>query len=103
MPVTLNGRSLFIAGLLFFIAYFQTRLWVGEGSFADLRAVQRELHQRSSDNDLLIARNERLAEEVRALKTGTAAIEQRARTELGMVKKNETFYLLVDENTAFKE
>jgi cell division protein FtsB len=85
------------------IAYFQYRLWVGEGSLANLSSVQHQLDQRSDENDLLIARNQLLAEEVKALKSGTAAIEQRARTDLGMVKENETFYLIVNDKKSAKE
>ena len=103
MLVGFNFRSVFSVLLLALILYFQYRFWVGEGSLADLSSVRQELQQRSSENDLLIERNQLLAEEVKALKSGTAAIEQRARTELGMVKENETFYLIIDEKASFKE
>ena len=83
--------------LLLMIAYFQYRLWVGEGSIANLSSVQQQLEQRRDANDSLLARNQRLLEEVKSLKSGTTAIEQRARTDLGMVKENETFYLIVSD------
>ena len=83
--------------LLLMIAYFQYRLWVGEGSIANLSSVQQQLEQRRDANDTLLARNQRLLEEVKSLKSGTTAIEQRARTDLGMVKENETFYLIVSD------
>jgi cell division protein FtsB len=94
---SLNIRNVFIVMLLLGIAYFQYRLWVGEGSFENLSSIQQQIDDRRGDNDILIERNQRLAEEVKALKSGSAAIEQRARTDLGMVKENETFYLIVND------
>ena len=90
-------RSVLMGFLLLMIAYFQYRLWVGEGSIANLSSVQQQLEQRRDANDTLLARNQRLLEEVKSLKSGTTAIEQRARTDLGMVKENETFYLIVSD------
>ena len=90
-------RSVLMGFLLLMIAYFQYRLWVGEGSIANLSSVQQQLEQRRDANDSLLARNQRLLEEVKSLKSGTTAIEQRARTDLGMVKENETFYLIVSD------
>jgi len=99
----LNFRSALVVFLLLMIAYFQYRLWAGEGSLANLSSVQQQLDQRSGENDLLIARNQLLLEEVKALKSGTAAIEQRARADLGMVKENETFYLIVNDKKNAKD
>jgi len=99
----LNFRSALVVFLLLMIAYFQYRLWTGEGSLANLSSVQQQLDQRSGENDLLIERNQLLLEEVKALKSGTAAIEQRARADLGMVKENETFYLIVNDKQNSKD
>jgi len=92
----LNIRSALVVVLVLMSAYLQYRLWVGEGSLANLSSVRQQLDQRRDENNLLIARNHLLAEEVKALKSGSGLIEQRARTELGMVKENETFYLIIN-------
>lgn len=99
----LNFRNALVLVLLLMIAYFQSRLWIGEGSFANLSSVQEQIDQRKDENDLLIERNERLLEEVKALKSGTAAIEQRARADLGLVKENETFYLIINDKKNVKD
>ena len=84
-----------VIALILLLAALQYRLWFGQGSLpavSDLRArVTRESHE----NTKLAARNQRLEHEVASLKHGDQAIESRARSELGMIKGNETFYLVV--------
>jgi len=75
----------------------QYRLWVGHGSWANVDALEQELVQQQIVNDKLRARNSVLEAEVNALKNGLEGVEDLAREELGLVKKGETFYLLVDE------
>lgn len=70
---------------------------------ADLKIMQVELAERRSENTLLVARNKKLASEVMALKTNAAAVEQKARMELGMVKDNETFYRVIEEKPGSTE
>jgi cell division protein FtsB len=74
----------------------QVRLWfsdVGILARADLEARVADQARRTQE---LEARNRRLAVEVAALKSGPAGVEARARSELGMIKNGETFYLVVD-------
>ncbi len=76
------------------LAVLQARLWFSDGGVLAARALAErvaEQHERTAE---LAARNARLATEVRDLKSGYAAVEARARTELGMVKEGETFYLV---------
>jgi len=74
----------------------QVRLWfsdVGVLARADLQTRVADQARRTHE---LEERNKRLAVEVAALKSGPAGVEARARSELGMIKNGETFYLVVD-------
>ncbi len=71
------------------------RLWVGEGSLAEVWAMKSKIVEQEQHNDQLKLRNELLKAEVADLKRGLEAIEERARMDLGMIKEGETFYRLV--------
>ncbi len=84
------------ACLACFLLLIQFRLWLGEGSIRTLNLVNEELAVQQDFNEKLKERNRFLEVEVVDLKTGTEAIEERARFELGMIGEGETFYLMVD-------
>jgi len=86
-----------IAGLLLCLVFLQFRLWVGDGSLAEVVQLQRQIEQQSTENTVLRERNLQLAKEVEELKTGLKTIEARARQEMGMIKKGETYYMVVEE------
>jgi len=73
----------------------QYPLWIGKGSWMRVRELDRALAQQREANARLKARNDALDAEVRDLKQGLDAIEERARLELGMIKKDEVFYQVV--------
>lgn len=81
--------------LLFLILQFN--LWVGEGSFSQLRDLDAQVEVQEVENLTLAERNQELEGEVVDLKEGQDAIEERARSEFGMVKEGETLYIIVDE------
>lgn len=83
--------------LLVVLTGLQYRLWVGPGSWAQIAALTRDIAQQQQSNDHLVARNRMLEGEVRSLKSGYEAIEEHARVDLGMIKRGETFYLVVDK------
>ena len=85
--------------LIVALTALQYRLWVGEGSIAHVVRLNKEIDKQRAENARLIERNKLLAAEVDALKNGTAAIEARARNDMGMVKEGETYYFVVDENS----
>jgi cell division protein FtsB len=85
-----------ISILAVLLVLLQYRLWVGDGSLGDLHRLRGEVKAQQATNDQIKERNRALAGEVKDLKQGLAAIEERARSELGMVKKDETFYQVVD-------
>lgn len=82
--------------LLLLFLYLQYRLWVGEDSLLDVRALQQEIELQKAENARLQERNAALDAEVRDLKQGLDAIEEHAREDLGMVKEGETFYQVVE-------
>jgi len=82
--------------LVIILALLQYRLWVGDASLPGMWRMQREVATQKQENTKLIDRNRVLKAEVSDLKHGVAAIEERARTELGMIKKDETFYQIID-------
>ena len=84
------------ACLVCFLTLIEFRLWLGEGSVRTLNLVNEELVVQQDFNEKLKERNRLLEVEVVDLKTGTEAIEERARFELGMIEEGETFYLIVD-------
>jgi len=85
---------IFILLILFFV--LQYRLWVGEGSLAEVSNLSDRVEAQKIENQRLKDRNAVLDAEVQDLKTGYEAIEERARSELGMIKDDETFYQIVD-------
>jgi cell division protein FtsB len=70
----------------------QARLWLSNGGLREVWRLEAEVARRVEDNGRLAARNSALEAEVRDLKQGLAAAEERARTELGMIHSGETFY-----------
>ncbi|GAB1259071.1 cell division protein FtsB [Aurantivibrio plasticivorans] len=86
-----------VAALAICIVYLQYRLWIGEGSIAEVVSLQDQIKQQYAEIDNLKERNRLLSIEVEELKTGLKTIEERARSELGMIKDGETLYIVVDE------
>ena len=82
--------------LVILIAAIQTPLWFGKGGWLRVWELDRQLTQVRKSNDELRARNAALDAEVRDLKTGYDAIEERARSELGMIRQDEVFYQVLD-------
>ena len=76
----------------------QYRLWVGEGSIAEVTDLQRRIERQQTEISQLQERNKMLALEVQELKSGLAIIEERARSEMGMIKEGETFYMVVEKD-----
>jgi len=83
----------FVAGLLLVaLLALQYRLWASPDGMRDVWRLGKAVAEQRQENTRLKERNQTLAAEVRDLKEGRAAIEERARTELGMVGANETFF-----------
>ncbi|WP_036135209.1 cell division protein FtsB [Aerolutibacter daejeonensis] len=91
-------RVLLVA-LLALLAFLQLRLWFGEGGRRSVADLQQKVDAQTRENGGLEQRNSALAAEVEDLKSGEAAVEDRARSELGMIKPGETFYRVVEPQT----
>ena len=89
--------ALLLLVLAALLAWLQYRLWFGKGGQREVDALQAQVTQQAYANTGLQQRNDVLAAEVKDLKSGEAAIEERARSELGMIKPGETFYRVVDD------
>ena len=88
--------KLAVAILLTVLVALQFQLWLGERGMPGVQRLEAEVAARREHNARLVARNQRLAAEVRDLKEGLEAVEERARSDLGMVGRDETFYQLVE-------
>ena len=75
----------------------QYKLWLGEDSVRTLNMLEAEVQAQRELNESLERRNRLVEIEVLDLKNGLEAVEERARSELGMIEKGETFYLLVPQ------
>jgi len=87
-----------LAGVLgALILLIQIPLWFGKGGWFRAWEMEKEVSKQQEKNQRLDVRNAGLAAEVKDLKTGTDAVEERARYELGLVRKDEVFVQIVDE------
>ena len=84
--------------MLLVIMGLQYRLWIGNGSYSEVWMLEGKVEQQIAKNKILENRNHRLNEEVLDLKSGFDSIEERARFDLGMIKQNESFYMVVTSN-----
>lgn len=82
--------------LLILLIALQVHLWTGHGGMGDVRLLQQRVGEQKAENAKLKARNDTLSAEVEDLKQGNEAIEERARSELGLIKPGDTFYQVVD-------
>lgn len=89
--------------LLLILITLQFRLWVGEGSLAEVHALQKETALQKNQLGKMRQRNQALQAEVADLKQGLEAIEERARSELGMIRKDEVFYQVIEPKTRQKD
>jgi cell division protein FtsB len=82
--------------ILFSLAILlQYRLWFGEPSLPQVWNLKDQIEEQKRHNQVLLERNTQLEAEVRDLKQGLSALEERARSEMGMIVKGETFYQVV--------
>jgi len=87
-------RLLFIIfSVLAFLLF--ARLWVGQGSFPDIWFLEKQIKAQNESNDLQSEKNRKLEAEVSELKSGDDTINAYARSELGMIRKGETFYNVI--------
>ena len=89
-------NKLLTGSLLLVLALFQYQIWFGSSSVRALNTLQSSLDEQRAGNERLQARNRALEVEVLDLKNGLEAVEEKARSELGMIGKDEIFYMIVE-------
>lgn len=92
----MRGLRIVLLLLLALLGWLQYRLWFGSGGEREVAQLQAQVANQRHDNTGLQQRNDALAAEVEDLKSGEAAVEERARNELGMIKPGETFYRVIE-------
>jgi cell division protein FtsB len=92
-----------LAILLLILILLQVKMWFGEGGFSDVRRLEQRVEEQAQENEALAQRNRELQAEVEDLRQGLGAVEERARSELGMIKENEEFYQVVPDDKRKKQ
>src|SRR4051794_19318414 len=92
--------KLLTVALLVLLGAIQYPLWLGKGGWLRVSEGDPQIHAQRETNARLKARNAALDAEVRDLKQGMEAIEERARSELGMIRQDEMFFQLLEDKTA---
>lgn len=87
--------KILLAMLVLVLVALQLNLWVGDGSYSEILALEEQIELQKQENMVLAERNQQLEGEVLDLKTGLDAVEERARSEYGMVKEGEVLYQIV--------
>ncbi|MBK1646268.1 cell division protein FtsB [Thiocapsa imhoffii] len=93
---------LLIALLIVMLAALQYRLWVGEGSLAEVHGLKQEIAAQNEELARLRARNQALHAEVMDLRDGVDALEERARRDIGMIKPGEIFIQVIERSAPTK-
>ena len=82
--------------LIVLMAVLLSKLWFGQGNWRQVEDLRAQVAAQKKENAELLRRIKALAAEVKDLKSGVEAVEERARNEMGMIKPGETFYRVVD-------
>ena len=86
----------FIIILIVFFLMIQFDIWFNDDGFYRVKELEQMIGSQVEENERLKLRNEQLEREIEELKSGTESIEEKARTDLGMIKEGEEFYLIVE-------
>ena len=86
----------FIIILIVFFLVIQFDIWFKDDGFYRMKELEQMIGSQVEENERLKLRNEQLEREIEELKSGTESIEEKARTDLGMIKEGEEFYLIVE-------
>lgn len=86
-----------LLALVALLLFLQYRFWVAEGSYLDVARLNQQITAQKTENTALRERNRVLSAEVESLKRGNDTLEERARSNMGMVKDGETFFLFLKD------
>ena len=84
--------------LVIVISFMQIKIWISEDGYKGMTVLQNSVDNQIKNNAFLKYRNKALEVEIKDLKDGTEAIEERARKDLGLIGKDEVMYIIVDPN-----
>jgi len=90
--------KLIVAILFVLLMWLQYKLWLGDGGIPEVLELEAEIETVQGEVNTLQERNRALNAEVLDLKKGIEAIEERARSEMGMIKKDEIYYQVIDRD-----
>ncbi len=90
--------KLIVVILFVLLMWLQYKLWLGDGGIPEVLELEAEIETVQSEVNTLQERNRALNAEVMDLKKGIEAIEERARSEMGMIKKDEIYYQVIDRD-----
>jgi len=91
---------LLLVCLLLLAVLIQYPLWWGKGGWRDVWALQEQVDAQQQDNQAMMARNAALEAEVQDLRSGTQALEERARVDMGMIREGEVFVQILEPDEA---
>jgi len=91
--------KLIVAILFVLLIWLQYKLWLGDGGIPEVLELEQEIETVQVEVNTLQERNKALNAEVMDLKKGIEAIEERARSEMGMIKKDEIYYQVIDSES----
>jgi len=87
----------FIALLLvLFLVMMQVNIWLTKDGYSRVAEIKELIQDQQKENNAMVSRNSQLKEEIKDLKDGYSAIEEKAREDIGMIKEGEEFYLLTE-------
>jgi cell division protein FtsB len=86
-----------LAILIVLLFALQYKLWIGDGGYRGVNLLRERVEQQKRENTVLEQRNSQLQAEVEDLREGLDAVEERARSELGLIKEGEEFYQVIDQ------
>ena len=89
--------KIIIFSMVLLLIIIQSFSWISDGGIRESWELDREVEIRKNENQQLRDRNISLEAEVNDLKQGLSAIEERARTDLGMIEEQETYYQIIEE------
>ncbi len=93
----MNGRNLITTLLLISLAVLTYRLWLADNGYQEVRRLKQDIDIQAAEVEDKQRRNRALEADVKDLKEGVDAVEERARTELGMTREGETFVQFLNE------
>lgn len=92
-----NFTRVLIIALIGLLAILQVRLWISEDGFSEVSRLSAQVQLQKAENAQLAERNARLEAEVEDLRGGFAAVEERARSDLGLIAPDESFYVFAGD------